>query len=160
MKHLSDAELLRRAQAGDSAAWTELARRYVPLVRRFFEPKVPASDVDDLVQETFTRLLATRETEILYFRGFLLGVGRNVLREFIRQRMRDPRMDLDGLSAVDLDPRPTTLLVRNAERMLLVEAMRRLSLAHQTVLELYYWEEMTSPEIAVALDEVENTVRG
>lgn len=157
-----DLELLGRARAGDDEAWGRLVDRHCPTVRRFFSNRVPADSVDDLTQDAFLRIEAVRDpkAEIASFRGFLFGIAWNVFREFVRKAVRDPRVDLDAISAVDVDPRPSTLLLQRADRLLLLEGLRRLSLAHQLVLELFYWEDLTSREISVILEEPENTVRG
>lgn len=123
---------------------------------------VPPDAVDDLTQEAFVRLEQAHasERELTNFRAFLFGTARHVVHEFIRARKRDPRVELDDLSAMDLDPRPSTLLAKRAEQILLLEGLRRLSLAHQIVLQLFYWEDMTAPAIAIVLAENENTIRG
>lgn len=159
---MDDPELLRRAQAGDDAAWDVLVGRHGPRVRRFFGHRVPIEDVDDLTQESFTRLERAHGegVAIADFRAFVLGIAWNVLREFVRQRVRGSIVDVERVSAIDLDPRPSTILVKRAERRLLLEGLRRLSLPHQLVLEMHYWEAMTSREIAMVLAEPENTVRG
>lgn len=157
----SDFELLERARNGDREAWDLLVEKHCPMVRRFFRFKFPAEAVDDLTQETFLRLEKKRasEKELENFKAFLMGIARHVGHEQIRRRKRDPGLSLDEVCAIDLDPRPSTLLVKKLEQALLLEGLRRLSIAHQIVLELFYWEDMTAPEIALVLDENENTIR-
>lgn len=157
----TDLELLARAQAGERAAWSELVRLHCPAVRRFYRTMTPPEAVDDLTQETFLRLerAFAAQREVLSFRSFLFGIARNVLHEFIRERTRSTR-NLDDVSAVDLDPRPSSVLVARADRAALVEALRHLTIQHQLVLQLFYWEDMTTAEIAAVLDENENTIRG
>lgn len=157
-----DLELLRRARAGDEKAWAELVERHCAVVRRFFASTSPPERVDDLTQETFTRVHRAKNeaTPIKSFVAYLLGIAKNVLREFARERRRDPRLELSDVSAMDLDPRPSTMLVKQADQLLLLEGLRRLSLDHQVVLMFYYWESLNAREIAEALGENENTVRG
>lgn len=159
---MDDVELLREARAGDAQAWATLVERHCATVRRFFSSTAPAERVDDLTQETFTRVHRARAdtTPVRSFVAYLLGIAKNVLREFVRERQRDPRLDLADVSAIDLDPRPSTVLVEHAEQLLLLEGLRRLSLEHQIVLMFFYWENLTAREIAEALGEKENTVRG
>lgn len=157
-----DFVLLARAKAGDDHAWGILVDRHCPSVRRFFAHRVSADHVDDLTQDTFLRLEPARDEDsgVASFRSFLFGIAWNVFREFLRKQARGPRVDLEGVSAVDLDPRPSALLVQRVERLLLLEGLRRLSLPHQLVLELFYWEGLSGREIGLVLGEPENTVRG
>lgn len=52
----TDRELVDKAKAGDSAAFTELVRRYAPRVRRLTRHLVRGhADADDVAQEAFVR---------------------------------------------------------------------------------------------------------
>lgn len=146
----------------DDPDWDELVERHCPTIRRFFASTAPIERVDDLTQETFARLQRARSqgAAIVSFVAYALGIARNVLRELIRQQKRDPRLELSDVSAIDLDPRPSTLLAKRAEHVLLLDALRLLTLEHQIVLMFFYWENLTAREIAEALQENENTVRG
>ncbi|MBC8074148.1 MAG: sigma-70 family RNA polymerase sigma factor [Deltaproteobacteria bacterium] len=156
-----DFVLLERAREGDGEAWRLLVERHCPRVRRFLRTKVPPDALDDLTQESFVRLEQARasDKQMRSFKAFLLGITNHVFHEFVRARVRDPRLSLDDISAIDLDPRPSTLLAKKAEQALLLEGLRRISVTHQIVLELFYWEDMTAPEIAIVLEENENTIR-
>ena len=63
-------------------------------------------------------------------------------------------------SAADLAAGPSTLFGKRREERLLLEALRRIPLDSQVVLELYYWEEMSAAQTAAVLDLPEGTVRG
>jgi RNA polymerase sigma-70 factor (ECF subfamily) len=64
------------------------------------------------------------------------------------------------VSAVDVGAGPTTVVGRRREQRLLLEALRRIPIDSQVVLELYYWEEMSASQTAKVLDIPEGTVRG
>jgi DNA-directed RNA polymerase specialized sigma24 family protein len=51
------------------------------------------------------------------------------------------------------------VLAVHQEQRLLLEALRRIPLDYQLVLELYYWEDMAAPELAQVLGLPEGTVR-
>lgn len=53
----SDEDLLLRVRAGEAAAYAEIYRRYVQEARRFARSLVPADDVDDVVAESFAKML-------------------------------------------------------------------------------------------------------
>lgn len=155
-----DDELWRRHCDGDRQAWIALVRRYHGPIRRFFVNKTNR-DSDDLAQATFQRI---EEAKSRYegrstLRSYFYGVARNVLREHVRKRTRDEVIDLDNVTAQALDPRPSSLLCERAEQRLVLEGLRRLSLSHQIVLELFYWEDLTDVEIGEILEISHNTVR-
>jgi RNA polymerase sigma-70 factor (ECF subfamily) len=144
-----DAELLERWRAGEVEAGQRLFERHADVVARFFENKIREA-AEDLIQLTFMRLLELRDRvrEGVAFRAFVLGVARNVLREHLRKLARGREVDPEVESMADLAPGSATLLGRSREQRLLLEGLRRLPIAHQLALELYYWEELDAHQIA------------
>jgi RNA polymerase sigma-70 factor (ECF subfamily) len=144
-----DAELLEAWRRGDTAAGEQLFERHADVVARFFRNKV-RNDAEELVQQTFVRLVEGRERlrDGLVFRSFMLGIARNVLHEHIRQRARGRALDPEVESMADLDPGPATVAGRRQEHRLLLEGLRRLPIEHQVALELFYWEGLNAAEIA------------
>jgi RNA polymerase sigma factor (sigma-70 family) len=149
-------------QQGDKAAGQALVERHYDSVLRFFRTKA-GPDADDLVQQTFLRSVesADRIRGESSLRSFFFGVARNVLFEHIRAKVRDGRADPDfGTSSImDLDPRASTLLLKRSEERALVDALQRVPVELQIVLELYYWEELSVSEIAAAVDVPQGTVK-
>lgn len=158
---VTDDELLRAWADGDQAAGASLYRRHFTGLYRFFRTKAPDA-YEDLVQITMLECVRSKDRYRgdAPFRAFLFAVARNCLLHHFRSRFRD-RLDFDASrsSVADLDPRPSTLAVRNAESARLLEAMRRIPLELQAVLELHYWEELTTTELAVALEVPQGTVK-
>ncbi|MEX1367132.1 MAG: sigma-70 family RNA polymerase sigma factor [Nannocystaceae bacterium] len=156
-----DDVLLRAWASGDEVAGATLYRRHFDALRRFFRTKAP-SDYEDLVQTTMLECVRCKGKYRgdLPFRGFLFGVARNTLLHHFRSRSRD-RLDLDAsrTSVADLDPRPSTIVARNTEHARLTEAMRRIPLDLQIVLELHYWEELSTRELSDALRVPQGTVK-
>ena len=158
---MSDAELLRAWRRGDRRAGSTLFNRYFDSILRFFRTKVDDA-VEDLVQQTFTACVETRDRfrEESSFRTYLYAIAHNVLREFYRRRRRFGRyVNFEVESVVDLGAGPVTLAVAHAEQRLLLEALRRIPIAHQVILELYFWERFTGKEMGAFLDVTEDTVR-
>jgi len=158
---VDDEALLGAWADGDDAAGEALLLRHFDALHRFFRTKAP-DDYEDLIQTTMLECVRSKHRfrGDCSFRGFLLGVARNCLLHHFRSRFRD-RLDFDASrsSVADLDPRPSTLAARNAEQHRLFEAMRRIPVDLQIVLELHYWEDMGTRELATALELPQGTVK-
>jgi len=158
----TDLELLEAWRAGDRDAGGVLFDRYFMALRRFFRNKV-GDDFEELVQRTLVRCV---EGELRFrgegeFRSYLFGIAYNVIREHIRQQQR-ARGQLEDANSSVVDagmPGPSTVLGLRKEQRLLLEALRRLPLADQVVLELFYWEQLNSAQISEVLTIPRGTVR-
>lgn len=159
-RHAEDHALWRRSLDGDVEAKTALVKRLYPNVRRFFVNKA-VTECEDLAQKTMVRFYEAlhRYAGRASLRAYILGIARNVLLEFIRERKRNATLDLDDVTAQALDPRPSSLLCKLADQRMLLEALRSLSVAHQMAFELHYWEKLTDTEMAEVLDCSPNTSR-
>src|ERR1041384_847961 len=107
----SDGELLKRWRSGDAASGEALFERYYDMVERFFLNKV-SSGVQDLVQETFTRCVESRERirDNERFRMYMFAIAYNVLTGHLRERYRSDRaIDLGEISVCDVAPGPGPL---------------------------------------------------
>jgi RNA polymerase sigma-70 factor (ECF subfamily) len=157
----SDAELLGAWSDGDRFAGNELFERHFDSVRRFFDNKI-GGDIEDLIQHTFLSCLEglPRFKRASTFRSFLFGVARNVLREFFREKSRLGRKDdFEDANAADFAAGPSTIVAHKREQRVLLEALRRLPMDIQVLLELHYWERLRGRELAEILEINENTVR-
>lgn len=149
----SDEELLDAWNRGDVGAGEQLFDRYFLPMVRFFRSKVHG-DIDELVQRTFLRCVESRGR----FRGegsfsaFLFGIARHVLLTHYRtQRRSGVVVDVGEVPLHDLDPRPSSVLTERREQQIVLECLRRIPLDAQVILELHYWESMTSASIAAVL---------
>jgi len=159
-----DLALLARWQAGDQQAGTQLFRRYFPAIRRFFRNKVGPQEVEDLVQRTFAGLVEAvgQFRRDASFRVFLFAVARHQLFKFLRDHgRREARHAADlGVSSIHaLGQSPSSILAADQHQGIVQEALQRIAVEHQVVIELYYWEEITGPEIAEILGIAPATVR-
>ena len=87
----SDAELISAVRAGDVASYGELFARHVEAARRLGRQLVPAPDVDDLVSESFTKVLGVLQRgggPDLAFRAYLLTAVRRLHVDRIRATAR------------------------------------------------------------------------
>lgn len=159
----ADLELFRAWRAGDDDAGHVLFQRYFARVRAFFVNKVAPGDLEDLVQATFLGCVRAKNgfSERSSFSTFILGIAYNILRAHYRERRAKPHAEeLDEVPVADLGAGQVTLLDLRAQQRTLLEGLRRVPLASQTILELYYWERMTGPQLAEVLGVPEATVRG
>lgn len=157
-----DAGLLTAWRQGDRRAGAELLRRHGHAVARFFERRVADTHIDDLVQRTFEGCHRSRDLvpEGVRFAAYLLGIARKQLLMFIRDARPERRCDasVGGLAARS-SMGPSRVAAELEQRRLLQRAVRRLSEPQRTAIELFYWEELSVPEIAVAMGAPEGTVK-
>lgn len=154
----SDEELLAAWRAGDRRAGEALFERYYEPVARFFVNKTDADA--ELTQQTF---LACLEGTAKYrgegsFRSYLFAIAYRQLCRHYRDRKGD-RIDLAEVSVAALEPSPSRVLVAEEELKLLLAGLRRIPIDCQVVLELLYWEQLGTAEIAAVLEIPEGTVK-
>jgi RNA polymerase sigma factor (sigma-70 family) len=150
----SDPELLAAWRDGDVRAGQELFGRYFEPVSRFFANKLHHDERDDLIQETFEACVRGRDRlrDDTSFRSYLFGVAFNVLKACFRRKRNQHQVgELDTSSLHDLAPGPSTIVGAVQQEQLLLEALRRIPMELQVVLEMRYWEEMSSGEIGAVL---------
>ncbi|MCH9686156.1 MAG: RNA polymerase sigma factor [Deltaproteobacteria bacterium] len=153
-----DRELLDQWRAGDRAAGSELFRRHFLSVTGFLQRRAPSCAVDDLVQSTFERCVAsnTRIRDGLRIRAYLLMIARNELLMYLRSRKNQPH---EAPVEVEDPDRASWLANYRAEQRLLLFALRRLPDDLQLAVELRYWEDLSLAEIAEIVDAPLNTIK-
>ncbi len=164
VENTSDEELLERWRAGDKAAGNELLSRYFGPVRRFFATKIAGDDVKELVQRTFAGCVegAQRFRGDGSFRAFVLAIARRQLYKYLRDRSRSnarEEPDLSVSSVVALGQSPTSIIAAAQREALLLQALQRIPVEQQTLLELHYWERLPANDLAQVLDIEPGTVR-
>jgi RNA polymerase sigma factor (sigma-70 family) len=155
---VDDLELLAAWRAGDRKAGDVLIRRHFDPICRFFRSKL-GDDVEDLIQRTFLDLVENTSA-LASVRATLFTIARRRLIDHLRVRyQRGSDEAITSISVADLGTSPSAAVARGEEERLLAEALRAISLDHQIALELAYWEELSSVEIAQVLGVAEPTVR-
>lgn len=155
----TDFELLERWRSGDARAGSDLLKRHVEMLHRFFWSKA-SGQVEDLIQQTFVACVEAKDRfrEQSTFRAYLLGLARHKLYDHYRVHARTSDLDFTSASVADLQQSPSSALAQREDERLLSLALRRIPVDQQMALELTYWENLSAPEIAVALGIPENTV--
>jgi RNA polymerase sigma factor (sigma-70 family) len=157
----SDGSLLERWRAGDTTAGETLFNRHFDSVFRFFETKCEL-EADELTQGTFLSLLRAKDQfrAESSFRTYLFTIARNELYRRLRERQRDgERFDFQLSSIAQIVSTPGTRLARNQEHKQLVEALRKLPVDQQTLLELHYWEDLEIADLATVFNAPAATIR-
>jgi RNA polymerase sigma-70 factor (ECF subfamily) len=166
-------ELIRRAQAGDSDALTQIIigqQHYVYSIAMSVL-KNP-DDAADLTQEAFVRLMRvlpqyngeSRFTTWLY--RLVVNLGRDELRRRGRQLPIAPPAieedDIDPIASVADDDRwsdPERALASRELRGNVQRALAQLEEHYRLVLTLYYFDDMKYTDIAEVLDLPLNTIK-
>lgn len=161
---LTDEQLLRRWHGGSKSMGSMLFRRHFSSVQRFFRNKIYVDDIEDLVQQTFLGCLEGIEQfrGDASFRTYLFTIARRRLYDYLRAKHQaKDRMEADlAITSVhDLGITPSSAVAAAQEYLVVLEAMQRLSVERQSLLELFYWEDLRGHEIAEVLDIPPATVR-
>lgn len=157
----SDFDLLDAWREGNRKAGSELLNRYFDQLYRFFRSKVGGDEADDLVQVTLLACVEGKDDfrKASSLRTYLFRVARNRLYSHYRTRAKRDQLDFGVTSVHDLNPSAGTLVEEKRRDLLLVEGLKRIPLELQVALELYYYENLSGPELAEALEIPEGTAR-
>ncbi len=154
-----DSELLAAWRDGERDAGEELIARHFDSICRFFRRKL-GDDVQDHIQQTFLDCVEGHNRIEGEFRGYLFGIARNRLAMHLRTRSRAaPQTDFSVQSIADFGTTPSQTIARSQDQELLLAHMQQIPVDQQILLELVYWEGLSGPEVARALDIEVNTVR-
>lgn len=154
-----DSALVCAAREGDRAAFGNLYARYARMVHGILLARVPATDVDDLVQDVFLkampRLGDLRDTS--RFGPWLAAITRNRANDYHRQT-RAVAAVTESLSEEE-DTVPAANSSPDAEGLLILGFVRSLPDAYRETLILRLVEGMTGPEIAARTGLTHGSVR-
>lgn len=157
----SDGELLDSWQAGDRRAGDRLLGRYFRTVYRFFRRRFDEQTAEDLTQLTFeaTFKLRDRVYDGASFKVFVLGVARNHLMRHLRRMDRSAAKRRRAPPSPPTQTSPSRMVAAREEQRLILQALAELPLDLQMTIELHYWEQLTTREIADVLGIAAGTVK-
>lgn len=142
VRSTTSAHLVVAVRRGDQDAFAELYAQYSRLVHGIILARVPASEVDDLVQDVF--FTAVRKLHMLRdddaFGPWIAMIARNRAMDFHRSRHETEEISEDI-------PHGTTA-EEDAEAARALETIRSLPEAYRETLILRLVEGLTGPEIA------------
>jgi RNA polymerase sigma-70 factor (ECF subfamily) len=156
--HSPDDAVVRAAQAGDRTAFGVLYERYARMVHGVLLARVPASAVEDLVQDVFLRAMPRVSSlrDVNAFGGWLAAIARNRAADFFRQSHGEITSLEDSPEAEPSDKTPAN---REVDPHAILDAIRKLPEAYREPLILRLVEGMTGPEIAARTGLTHGSVR-
>jgi RNA polymerase sigma-70 factor, ECF subfamily len=142
--------LIAASRNGDQDAFSELYRRFFPMVHGILMSRMPGSDVDDLTQEIF--LQAWRQLpslrEVMAFGGWLAQIARHRSADHFRHAHNAEELSSDLAFAPS-----------DEQSWFLLNTIRRLPEAYRETLILRFVEGLTGPEIAALTGLTPDSVR-
>jgi RNA polymerase sigma-70 factor (ECF subfamily) len=147
----------------ETARWfAEHVQQHEAVLRGYLRGLVAADEIDDVVQETYIRLLRARErTPIESPRGLLFTTARNVAKDRYRRRVTANTFsvtEIDVSRVLDNAPAVPDLVSRAHEADLLRAAIGELPDRCREILILRKFDNLSHREIAAKLGISEHTV--
>jgi RNA polymerase sigma factor (sigma-70 family) len=150
-------------QDAETAAW--FAKEVQPhegMLRSYLTGIARPSDIDDLVQESYTRLLRLREAGRMRSpRGLLFTMARNAAHDLFRRRGTaaiSSVTEIEWANVLDERPDSAEVASRQQEIELLADAIEALPERCRAVFLLRQFENLSQREIAARLGIAEHTV--
>lgn len=151
--------------AASLSRWfTEEVQPHEPALRAYLMARFPSlNDHDDLVQETYSRLLRAKASgEVRFAKAFLFTTARNAALDLFRRRKVapvDPVTDFRELRVLEEQPDAAAIVDQRQELEILADAVRALPDRCRQVIMLRYLDGLAYKEIAVHLGISPETVK-
>jgi RNA polymerase sigma-70 factor, ECF subfamily len=159
---MSDLELIRSIAAGDKQAMQILFARHNVRVFRFLARFVgDKSAAEDLVSEVFLDVWrqAGRFQDRSQVTTWLLAIARNKALSALQRRATE-ELDEEAVAAVeDTDNNPEVTIRTRQTSAILLNCLAQLSPTHREVVDLVYYHEKSTDEVAEITGVPQNTVK-
>ncbi|HHW10396.1 MAG TPA: RNA polymerase sigma factor [Firmicutes bacterium] len=155
---ISDADIVASLRSGDSACIEVLVARYqAPLLRYAFRLLGEPTAAEDVVQESFIRLLTSLEQlrDPTKLRSYLYQIATRLCRD----QQRRPSRREQPVGEWESDALATCAPESTDERFYIADLLRRLNPRHAEVIVLRYYEDMDLATIACILNVPVGTVK-
>ena len=171
MDKSTDAELVRLARSGDKNAFGQLIERYQQMTRRIALGMVANDQVaKELAQEAMLQayLSLNHLRDERRFKSWLYGIVLNVCRSYIRDQKIDyfsweamrGGVRFETIHFSSLAPDPQEAAEERELHYLVLKAVNALSPKNRAATLLFYYEQLSLPEIAAILDVSVTAVKG
>ena len=166
MLTLDETDLIRRAQQGDSEAFSPLVVKYHDRLLRHIRRRVKDPELaKDLTQETWLRAyraIQSYRCESSFY-SWLYRIAENVIIDHFRkqktQHVIDPLHLIDEGSITETHTCPSQAILRQELRETLKTALNCLTTLRREVFVLYYHHEFPIKVIAHRLNRSEGTIK-
>jgi RNA polymerase sigma factor (sigma-70 family) len=148
----------------ENAAWfDQQVRPHEPMLRAWLRSRFASEgDIDDVVQETYMRLLRARENgDVASPKAFMFAVARNLALDRLRHRQvarAEPLVESEALSVLEEGEGIPEAIAHNQELELLTEAIQSLPDRCRQIFTLRKVYGLSQSEIGERLGLSENTV--
>ncbi len=163
MQELSDKELVILAVKGDMKAFEQLVSLYEkPIFGYIFRFVVHKENAEDLTQETFIKIFRSLKTfdPEYKFKTWLFTIATNTVYDWLRKAKKNKEMFIVDDPDIDfetIDDRWSYKLTEDKE--LVDNALKKIKPVYQSVIVLFYRDELSYQEIAEILKVPVNTVK-
>ncbi len=163
----SDEKLVEKYLQGDEKSLDELVRRYAGHIYNFIYQYIRLpQEAEDLTQDTFFKVwrnLGKFDVK-RKFKVWLFQIARNTVFDFLRKKKAQVMTDLGDeetgeYEAPDTGPLPEEIFAKKENELKARRIIESLPPIYQSVLSLYYLNDMNFREIADALGEPLDTVK-
>ncbi len=157
-----EADLARRAAAGDRRAFATLYERHLDAVYRYAFYRLRAdAEADEVTSEVFHRALVAmpRYEPRRPFLAFLYGIARHVVTDRLREARPEASFE-DAIAHASEAPGPEETASRLDDARRLRAAIGRLTPLQQEVVILRFLEDRSTKEAAALIGKPESTIRG
>jgi RNA polymerase sigma factor (sigma-70 family) len=157
-------EQAHSTSSGQARWFAEEVQPHEPALRAYLIARFPSlGDHDDLVQETYSRLLRAKATgEVRFAKAFLFTTARNAALDLFRRRRvqpLEPITDFRELRVLEEQPDAAAIVDQRQELEILADAVRALPDRCRQVIMLRYIDGLAYKEIAVQLGISPETVK-
>lgn len=159
-QYLDEPRLLKAAKDGDRAAFDVLRHRYDSLLTHFICRRTGKQIADDIIQETWVGAWVNLKkwNGRSRFKAWLFAIAEYKCIDYYRAQARHTKQDMlteiDGYAGSQRDAYADIELQDTVQALL-----SQLPENQKEVLEMYYYDELTLPEIAELLKRNLNTVK-
>lgn len=160
---VTDEVLYSRVREGDRAALAELITRYHgPLLRFLYRMTNDDQIAEDIVQDTFVRLMTYEGKAPGRFRPWTFAIARNLTYDIFRSASyrREASVEMGDREWTPAPgPSVEATAARHADRAAVVAALQQLRPHHREVLVLRFYHDLSLREIAEIIGSPVGTVK-
>ncbi len=163
---MEDAKLVLQMQEGDLEAFEELMQRNQrELLRLAYLISGNHADSEDIVQETFVQVYVKRASirEPEHVKSWLIRMMTRIAWRYLKKKNREhpvgDTMEECNPAGNELSDSVLKIVERREESEELYQAILNLPVKQRTMVILYYFEDMSTREIAAASGCLEGTVK-